>query len=173
MSHVNATVADAKTEAGVQTMTKREWRQLNETLTTEAQAAEAERRWAVAAACWVALADLREDELGSPLRQRAGECWSRASRIEAARSRRMRLHPLAEGDGVVAATKHLVGRKVVRARYMLHCEAMDLGWGYRSVVLEFDDGTIAFVAGDDEANDAGTLFVQTERAEICIGQFPA
>ena len=59
-------------------MTKREWRHLNETLMAEAQAAETERRWAAAAACWVALADLREDKLGSPLRQRAAECWDRA-----------------------------------------------------------------------------------------------
>ena len=60
-------------------MTKREWRYLNETLVAEAQQAEVEHRWAVAAACWVALADLREDELGSPLRQRAAECWRRAT----------------------------------------------------------------------------------------------
>ena len=59
-------------------MTKREWQHLNETLVAEAQQAEAERRWAVAAACWVALAELREDALGSPLRQRAADCWTRA-----------------------------------------------------------------------------------------------
>ncbi len=60
-------------------MTKREWRHLNETLMSEAQSAEAERRWAAAAACWVALADLREEEPGSPLRQQAAECWRRAT----------------------------------------------------------------------------------------------
>lgn len=59
-------------------MTKREWQHLNETLAAEAQQAEGERRWAAAAACWVALADLREDELGSPLRQRAADCWARS-----------------------------------------------------------------------------------------------
>ena len=60
-------------------MTKREWRNLNETLAAEAQRAEAEHRWAAAAACWAALADLREDKMGSPLRRRAAECWSRAT----------------------------------------------------------------------------------------------
>jgi hypothetical protein len=60
-------------------MTKREWQHLNETLMSEAQEAEAECRWAAAAACWVSLADLREDELGSPLRQRAAKWWSRAT----------------------------------------------------------------------------------------------
>jgi len=60
-------------------MTKREWRNLNETLAAEAQQAEAEKRWAVAAACWVALADLRKDEMGSSLRRRAADCWSRAT----------------------------------------------------------------------------------------------
>ena len=60
-------------------MTKREWQHLNESLMAEARQAEGERRWAAAAACWVALADLREDELGSPLRQRAADCWRRAT----------------------------------------------------------------------------------------------
>ena len=60
-------------------MTKREWQHLNERLATEAQEAEAEQRWAAAAACWVALADLRQDEMSSPLRQRAADCWSRAT----------------------------------------------------------------------------------------------
>ena len=60
-------------------MTKREWQNLNETLMSEAQDAAAQRRWAAAAACWVALADLRDDEMSSPLRQRAAECWSRAT----------------------------------------------------------------------------------------------
>jgi hypothetical protein len=58
-------------------MTKREWQHLNEMLMAEAQQAETEHRWAAAAACWVALADVREDELGSPLRRRAAECWTR------------------------------------------------------------------------------------------------
>ena len=61
-------------------MTKREWQHLNERLATEAQEAEAEQRWAAAAACWVSLADLRQDEMGSPLRQRAADCWSRATK---------------------------------------------------------------------------------------------
>ena len=60
-------------------MTTREWQHLNETLMAEAQQAEVEDRWARAAACWVALADLRNDEMGSPLRQRASDCWSRAT----------------------------------------------------------------------------------------------
>ena len=60
-------------------MTKREWQHLNESLMNEAQNAETEQRWAAAAACWVALADLRDEEPGSPLRQRAAECWQRAS----------------------------------------------------------------------------------------------
>jgi hypothetical protein len=60
-------------------MTKREWQNLNEALASEAMDAEAERRWAAAAACWVALADLREDEMGSPLRKRAADCWNRAT----------------------------------------------------------------------------------------------
>ena len=56
------------------------------------------------------------------------------------------------------AKKHLVGRKIVRARYLDNEEAEHLGWYHRSVLLELDDGSIVFMSKDDEGNDAGALF---------------
>ena len=35
-----------------------------------------------------------------------------------------------------------------------------------------DDGTIAYTACDEEANDAGVLFVQARRDDLCLGRFP-
>jgi hypothetical protein len=51
-------------------------------------------------------------------------------------------------------------------------EAADLGWSHRPAVLEFDDGTIAYAACDEEGNDAGVLFVETRRDDLCLGRFP-
>jgi hypothetical protein len=72
-----------------------------------------------------------------------------------------------------AAIKALVGRRVVSVRYMSPTEASDLGWSHRSTVLQFDDGTVAYIACDEEGNDAGVLMVQTKRGELCLGRFPA
>ena len=52
-------------------------------------------------------------------------------------------------------------------------EASELGWSHRSAVLQFDDGTVAYVACDEEGNDAGVLMVQTKDSELCLGRFPA
>lgn len=61
-------------------MTKREWQYLNERLAETAQQHEAERNWA-GAACWVALADLRDEAMGGTLRRRAAECWQREATL--------------------------------------------------------------------------------------------
>jgi hypothetical protein len=72
-----------------------------------------------------------------------------------------------------AAAAMLVGRRVVRVGYMPAAEAADLGWSHRPAVLEFDDGTVAYAACDEEGNDAGVLFVETRRDDLCLGRFPA
>jgi hypothetical protein len=79
----------------------------------------------------------------------------------------------AERKIINTAQHALVGRTVVRVRYMLPSEAAELGWGHRATVLEFDDGTAAYTACDEEGNDAGVLFVQKKRDELCLGRFPA
>ena len=79
----------------------------------------------------------------------------------------------AEQRVVAQATERLVGRTVVRVRYMLPTETKQMDWPHRSMVLEFDDGTIAYTACDEAENDAGVLFVQAKRTELCLGRFPA
>jgi hypothetical protein len=75
---------------------------------------------------------------------------------------------------VTAALEMLVGRTVVAVRYMRPSEAAELGWSHRPAVLEFDDGTVVYAACDEEANDAGVLFVQTDGGdECCLGRFAA
>lgn len=71
---------------------------------------------------------------------------------------------------VTAALEMLVGRTVAGVRYMPVSEAADLGWSYRPAMLEFDDGTVVFAACDEEANDAGVLFVEAGRRELCLGR---
>lgn len=58
------------------------------------------------------------------------------------------------------ATKNLVGRKIVSARYMSQEETDAVGWDRKALVLQLDDGTIFFPSADDEGNDAGALFGQ-------------
>ena len=78
----------------------------------------------------------------------------------------------AERKVIDAAQQALVGRTVVRVRYMQPAETEALGWFNRGVVLVFDDGTAAYTACDEEGNDAGVLMVQTKRGELCLGRFP-
>ncbi|HEX5106419.1 MAG TPA: hypothetical protein VFV87_21520 [Pirellulaceae bacterium] len=78
----------------------------------------------------------------------------------------------AERKVIDAAQQALVGRTVVRVRYMEPAEVEALGWFQRGVVLVFDDGTAAYTACDEEGNDAGVLMVQKKRGELCLGRFP-
>ena len=78
----------------------------------------------------------------------------------------------AERKVIDAAQQALVGRTVVRVRYMQPAETEALGWFNRGVVLVFDDGTAAYTACDEEGNDAGVLMVQKKRGELCLGRFP-
>jgi hypothetical protein len=71
------------------------------------------------------------------------------------------------------ATRRLRGRKVVRVRYMTPNEAAELGWDQCAPVIEFDDGSILYVACDEEGNNAGVMFVQNDQTDLCLGRFPA
>ena len=57
-----------------------------------------------------------------------------------------------------AATKVLVGRKVVAVRYMTTEEAEAHGWVSRPLVIQLDNGLIVYPSRDDEGNDGGALF---------------
>jgi hypothetical protein len=60
------------------------------------------------------------------------------------------------------ATKQLLGRKIVKVRYMTVDEMNDLGWYSRPVVMILDDGNIIYPSRDDEGNDGGALFTTNE-----------
>ncbi len=60
------------------------------------------------------------------------------------------------------AQKQLLGKKIVRVRYMSKHEASGLGWFNRCVVIELDDGNVIYPSSDDEGNEAGALFTNNE-----------
>jgi hypothetical protein len=64
------------------------------------------------------------------------------------------------------ATHNLVGKKIVNVRYMSTSEAEHMGWYSRSLVIQFDDGTIIYPSKDDEGNDAGALFGKKNKTEM-------
>lgn len=60
------------------------------------------------------------------------------------------------------ATKNLVGRKIVMARYMTEEEAEGMGWYHKPVVLQLDNGSVIYPSMDDEGNNGGALFGNDE-----------
>ena len=64
------------------------------------------------------------------------------------------------------AKKHLLNRKITAVRYLTKDEAKGLGWYQRSLLLQLDNGTIIFMSKDDEGNDGGALFGQSEDGEL-------
>jgi hypothetical protein len=63
------------------------------------------------------------------------------------------------------AQDQLVGRKIVKVRYMTKEEMSEWGWYHSPLILELDDGTLLYPSRDDEGNDAGALFGQDEGDE--------
>lgn len=61
-----------------------------------------------------------------------------------------------------AAIKLLVGRKIIKAGYLLKEETDALGWDHSSLAIKLDDGTILWPSRDDEGNDAGALFTTSD-----------
>lgn len=55
------------------------------------------------------------------------------------------------------AREKLLGRKIVKVRYMTDEEREMMGWYRRTVVLHLDNGDLVFAASDDEQNSAGSL----------------
>jgi hypothetical protein len=56
------------------------------------------------------------------------------------------------------ASKALVGRKIVKVRYLTDEEMEDMGWYSKPIVLQLDDDTLLFPSADDEGNDGGAIF---------------
>lgn len=63
---------------------------------------------------------------------------------------------------VKVAEKQLLGRKIVKVRYMSKEEADDIGFYSRPVVFQLDDGNLIYPSADDEGNDGGALFTNNK-----------
>ena len=57
------------------------------------------------------------------------------------------------------ANKLLVGKKIVKVKWMNDKEIEDIGWDSKTICMQLDDGTWIFPMRDDEGNDGGALAV--------------
>lgn len=57
--------------------------------------------------------------------------------------------------------ERIIGRAIVKVRYMTVKEAKEMGWDFVAPVLVLDDGTQLFPSSDSEGNEAGALFGRT------------
>mgnify|MGYP003348420471 CR=1 FL=1 len=64
------------------------------------------------------------------------------------------------------ASDLLVGRKIVKVRYMTNEEQENHMWSRKSVVIHLDNGVIIYPSADDEGNDAGAIF--TTQGELSV-----
>jgi len=65
------------------------------------------------------------------------------------------------------ANNILVGKKIVKVRYMNKKECDDRYWYSRPICMQLDDGTWIYPSSDDEGNDGGALFT-TSKDEYCL-----
>jgi len=68
--------------------------------------------------------------------------------------------------------KVLVGKRVVRVRYLTDKEAENMGWHDRSIAIFFDDGTIIFPSQDDEGNGPGSMFGTLSGEDFTLPTLP-
>jgi hypothetical protein len=62
------------------------------------------------------------------------------------------------------ASKHLVGRTIVKAKWLSAKESKRLmDWDYQPLELFLDNGTILTPSADDECNNAGALFTNIKK----------
>lgn len=59
-------------------------------------------------------------------------------------------------------SKRLVGRRIVRVRYMSKQEAQLAAFDKRPIVLDLDDGTILYPMVDEDSSDGGALATSLE-----------
>ena len=61
----------------------------------------------------------------------------------------------------------LLGKKIVKCRYMSEKEMENSLWNNRPICLLLDDGTWIIPQRDDEGNDGGSLYVtKFDKAEV-------
>lgn len=64
------------------------------------------------------------------------------------------------------AADQLLGRKIVKVRYMSAAEQSEMGWYSRPVIMQLDDGNLIWASADEEGNDAGVLFTMNEKQPV-------
>lgn len=62
----------------------------------------------------------------------------------------------------------LLNKKIVEVRYLTEDEMIMLGWHKTPICFQLADGTLCILAADDEGNDGGSLFYQTEEGLDCL-----
>lgn len=68
-------------------------------------------------------------------------------------------------DWSIEIGKHLIGRKIVKVRYMDEEEMENMGWYGSAVIIQLDDGHILWPSMDDEGNGPGAIFTNIEKME--------
>ena len=63
------------------------------------------------------------------------------------------------------AEERLVGKKIKRVRYLTNVEAEGLGWYSRPLVIVLNDGSLILPSMDDEGNNGGALFGQSNQGD--------
>ncbi len=65
---------------------------------------------------------------------------------------------MTEKNWIEQSEKVLLGRRILKIRYMTKKEAEELGWDNRAIVIGLDNGTLIWPSMDDEGNNAGAIF---------------
>lgn len=65
---------------------------------------------------------------------------------------------MTEKNWIERSEKVLLGRRILKVRYMTQKEAEEMGWENRAIVIGLDNGTVIFPSMDDEGNNAGAIF---------------
>lgn len=64
------------------------------------------------------------------------------------------------------ASDLLLGRKIVKVRYLTDEEADEMGWFGRPVALLLDNDMWIYPSRDDEGNDGGALFTSHDKEPV-------
>ncbi len=65
---------------------------------------------------------------------------------------------MTEKNWIEQSEKVLLGRRILKIRYMTKKEAEELGWDNRAIVIGLDNGTLIWPSMDEEGNNAGAIF---------------
>jgi hypothetical protein len=62
----------------------------------------------------------------------------------------------------------LVGKTIASVRYLTEGSAFAIMWDKRPLVIEFTDGSLLTPQSDDEGNDGGAMFYQSNSGAVLI-----